>query len=157
MAVPRFFVSAPPDCERALRMKLESHLPRQSPWLFLTPLLTVILLLLVYFLLSSGFIAQSGVSIRLPESQARLTQFENAHVLTVALGNPVRLFFDGKPVTPAELAQVLAAQDRQDRRVLVQADRLVPFGHVMEISQVALQEHYEVAYATTPPPLAGQP
>ncbi len=138
-------------------MKLESHLPRQSPWLFIAPLLTVILLLLVYFLLSSGFVVQSGVSIRLPESPARLAGFEMAHVITVAPGNPVRLFFDGKPVNRQELDQVLAAQERQNRRALIQADRLVPYGHVMEIGQAVLDQHYEVAFATTPPPLAGQP
>lgn len=132
-------------------MKLESHLPRQSPWLFIAPLLTVILLFLVYFLLSSGFILQSGVSIRLPESPARLSGFENAHVITVAPGHPVRLFFDGKPVTREELPALLAQNERRDRRLLIQADRLTPFGHVMELSQAALDAHYEVAYATTPP------
>ncbi len=137
-------------------MKLESHLPRQSPWLFIAPLLTVFLLFLVYFLLSSGFIIQSGVGVRLPESPARLSGFENAHVITVAPGHPMRLFFDGKPVTRQELAEALAVQDRQQRRVLIQADRLTPFGHVMEISQMALDAHYEVAYATMPPASAPQ-
>ncbi len=138
-------------------MKLESHLPNQSPWLFIAPLLTVILLLLVYFLLSSGFIEQSGVNIRLPESPARLAGFETAHVLTVAPGHPVRLFFDGKPLDPKDLSQLLSQQEPQNRRVLIQADRLVPFGQVMAVSQAALDLHYEVAYATTPPPPAAKP
>lgn len=138
-------------------MKLESHLPRQSPWLFIAPLLTVILLFVVYFLLSSGFIIQSGLSIRLPESPARLAGFANARVITLAPGNPVRIFFDGKPVARAELAAVLARQERRERRVLIQADRLTPFGQVLEISQTALDAHYEVAYATTPPQTASEP
>jgi biopolymer transport protein ExbD len=138
-------------------MKLESHLPRQSPWLYIAPLLTAILLLLVYFLLSSGFIAQSGISIRLPESPARLAGFEMAHIITLAPGDPVRIFFDGNPVTREQLGQTLASQDRRERRTLIHADRRVPFGQVMEISQIALDQHYDVAYATTLPATAVPP
>lgn len=133
-------------------MKLESHLPRQSPWLYIAPLLTAILLLLIYFLLSSGFITQSGVSLHLPESPARLAGFESSHVVTLAPGNPVRIFFNGTPVTRQELATSLSTQPQGTRHALIHADRLVPFGHVMEISQIILNEHYDVAYATTPPP-----
>ena len=133
-------------------MKLESHLPRQSPWLYIAPLLTAILLLLIYFLLSSGFITQSGVSIHLPESPARLAGFELAHVITLAPGDPVRLFFNGNPVTRQELTQNLATQKQGGRRALIHADRRVSFGQVMEISQITLDQHYDVAYATTPPP-----
>jgi biopolymer transport protein ExbD len=138
-------------------MKLESHLPRQSPWLYIAPLLTAILLLLIYFLLSSGFITQSGISLHLPESPARLAGFESAHVVTLAPGSPVRIFFNGTPVTRQELAASLASQDQTTRRALIHADRLVPFGHVMEISQIILNEHYDVAYATTPPPTGTAP
>ena len=133
-------------------MKLESHLPRQSPWLYIAPLLTAILLLLIYFLLSSGFITQSGVSIHLPESPARLAGFELAHVVTLAPGEPVRIFFNGNPVTRQELVENLDDMDSGGRRALIHADRLIPFGQVMEISQLILDQHYDVAYATTLPP-----
>lgn len=139
-------------------MKLESHLPRQSPWLYIAPLLTAILLLLVYFLLSSGFIAQSGVSVRLPESPARLAGFESAHVITLAQGDPYRLFLDGTSIQRDELREALNREESSKRRALIQADHRIPFGIVMEISQVALSAHYEVAYATTPPAaVASQP
>lgn len=138
-------------------MKLESHLPRQSPWLYIAPLLTAVLLLMVYFLLSSGFIEQSGISIRLPESSARLAGFESAHIVTVAPGNPVRLFFDGHPVSMAQLIEKLAAQDQNDRRAVIYADHSVPFGHINEVSQAILAQHFEVAYATTRPSAGGPP
>jgi biopolymer transport protein ExbD len=133
-------------------MKLESNLPRQSPWLYIAPLLTAILLLLIYFLLSSGFITQSGISLHLPESPARLAGFESAHIVTLAPGSPVRIFFNGDPISRQELAAKLSSEQQLNRRALVHADRLVPFGHVMEISQIILNENYDVAYATTPTP-----
>jgi len=132
-------------------MKLESHLPRQSPWLYIAPLLTAVLLIMVYFLLSSGFVEQSGISIRLPESSARLAGFEMAHVVTIAPGSPMRLFFDGHPVSMDQLTEKLAAQDQRDRRAVIYADRSVPFGQINEVSQAILAQHFEVAYATTRP------
>ena len=63
-------------------MKLVSHLPKQSPWLYITPLLNAILLLLVYFLFSSGFVVQSGITVEMPRSSSRLTGFDRAHIIT---------------------------------------------------------------------------
>lgn len=138
-------------------MKLESHLPRQSPWLYIAPLLTAVLLLMVYFLLSTGFIEQSGISIRLPESPVRLAGFEMAHIVTIAPGNPVRLYFDGHPVSMEELKEKLAAQNQHNRRAVIYADRSVPFGHINEVSQAILAQHFELAFATTRPSPGGQP
>jgi biopolymer transport protein ExbD len=138
-------------------MKLESHLPRQSPWLYIAPLLTAVLLIMVYFLLSSGFVEQSGISIRLPESPARLVGFEMARIVTIAPGSPARLFLDGHPVSMDQLTEKLASQDQRDRRAVIYADRSVPFGQITEVSQAILAQHFEVAYATTRPTVGGQP
>jgi biopolymer transport protein ExbD len=132
-------------------MKLESGLPPQSPWLHIAPLLTVLLLLLVYFVLSSGFSAQSGVTVRLPESAARLSGFDRAQVITVASGENPRLLLNGRPVTTTALATELAAMDPLERRALIYADRSIPFGKVMEIGRIALDLHFDVAYATATP------
>jgi hypothetical protein len=56
-------------------MKLESNLPKQSPWLYTAPLLNTILLLLVYFLFTSDFVVQSGITVEPPQSNSRLTGF----------------------------------------------------------------------------------
>lgn len=136
-------------------MKLESHLPRQSPWLYIAPFLTAMLLILVYFLLSSGFVVRSGVTIQSPESASRLVGFESAHIVTLAPGDPVRVFLDGRSVTVTELGVALDALPHSKRHVLIQADRRVPFGQVMEISQVVLRRHFEVAYSTNLPSPGG--
>lgn len=77
-------------------MKLESHLPRQSPWIYVTPLLNAILLLLVCFLFSSGFVEQSGIKVEKPRSSSRLTGFDRAHIVTLAGGDGMPMYFDGK-------------------------------------------------------------
>lgn len=133
-------------------MKLESHLPKQSPWLYITPLLNAILLLLVYFLFSSGFVVQSGITVEKPQSSSRLTGFDRAHIITVAAGTDAPVYLDGRRVSLLELRQRLEQQRDGERRVIIHADRQAPYGRVVEVSNVALELGFEAAHSTTPGP-----
>ncbi|GEP42973.1 ExbD/TolR family protein [Brevifollis gellanilyticus] len=131
-------------------MKLESHLPKQSPWLYITPLLNAILLLLVYFLFSSGFVVQSGITVEMPRSSSRLTGFDRAHIVTIAGGESAAMYFDGKLVTWDELRATLEKLRSGERRILLHADRFAPTGKFTEVSSLAMEMGYEVALSTTP-------
>lgn len=131
-------------------MKLESHLPKPSLWLYITPLLNAILLLLVYFLFSSGFVEQSGITVEKPRSTSRLTGFDRAHIITMAAGDQTPLYFDGKRVTLEELRSELQAKRDGERRVILHTDRQSPSGRFVEVSNLALELGYEVALSTTP-------
>ncbi len=132
-------------------MKLVSHLPKQSFWLYLGPVLNVLTLLLVFFLLGSTFVIQSGVRVSLPESASRLAGFDRAHVVTVArAGDPV-FYLDGKPETADSLKESLGKLKRDSRRIIVHADAMAPFGRVLQASNISLALGFEVAYATQPP------
>jgi biopolymer transport protein ExbD len=131
-------------------MKLESHLPRQSPWLYITPLLNAILLLLVYFLFSNGFVIQSGITVEKPRSSSRLTGFDRAHIITIAPGTDIPLYFDGKRVNFEELTSKLVEGRAGERRVIIHHDRQAPSGRVMEVVNLAQELGYEAALSTTP-------
>lgn len=131
-------------------MKLESHLPKQTFWLYLGPVLNVLLLLLVFFLLGSTFVIQSGVSVKLPESASRLSGFDRAQVITVSAGGDHPFFFNGHPVTLEDLRKNLEKGRQESRRAIVHADEMAPFGRVQQAGNVALALGYEVAYATQP-------
>lgn len=131
-------------------MKLESHLPRQSPWLYITPLLNAILLLLVYFLFSSGFIIQSGITVEKPRSSSRLTGFDRAHIITIAPGNEVPMYFDGRRVNFDELTKLLVDGRAGERRVIIHHDRQAPSGRVVEVINLAQELGFEAALSTTP-------
>lgn len=131
-------------------MKLESNLPKQSPWLYTAPLLNTILLLLVYFLFSSGFVVQSGITVDHPRSNSRLTGFDRAHVITIAAGAEGALYFDGVRTTPDGLRDKLKENREGERRAIIHADRNAPFGRVTEIGNIALELGYEVAHSTVP-------
>ncbi len=132
-------------------MKLESHLPKQSPWLYTVPLLNTILLLLVYFLFTSGFVVQSGITVEHPQSNSRLTGFDRAHIITVPAGMENAIFFDGVRATQAELREKLKANREGERRAIIHADKQAPHGRVIEVGNIALELGYEVAYSTVPP------
>ncbi len=131
-------------------MKLESHLPRQSPWLYITPLLNAILLLLVYFLFSSGFVIQSGITVEKPRSSSRLTGFDRAHIITLAAGNEAPIYFDGRRITFDQLSQRLVDSRTGERRVIIHHDRQAPSGRVVEIINLAQELGFEAALSTTP-------
>lgn len=132
-------------------MKLESHLPRQSPWLYIVPLLNTILLLLVFFLLNSNFVVQSGINVDKPQSSSRLTGFDRAHIITIPAGLENALYFDGVRTSTAELRDKLKANREGERRAIIHAARQAPHGRVIEIGNIALELGYEVAYSTVPP------
>ncbi|WP_395736922.1 ExbD/TolR family protein [Prosthecobacter sp.] len=132
-------------------MKLESQLPKQSPWLYTVPLLNTILLLLVFFLLNSNFVVQSGIKVETPQSNSRLTGFDRAHIITVPAGAENQLYFDGVRTSPGELREKLKASREGERRAIIHSDRETPHGRVVEIGNIALELGYEVAYSTVPP------
>ena len=132
-------------------MKLHSYLPQQGTRLYIAPLLNGVLLLLIFFLLGSTFVVQSGMTVKLPESASRLAGFDRAHVITVASAGENALFFDGKSVTKDELSKLLVEKKRESRRVIIHADAMAPFGRVVDVSNMALALGFEIAYATQPP------
>ncbi len=133
-------------------MKLESHLPRQSPWLYIAPLLNVILLLVVCFLFSSGFVAQSGITVEKPRSSSRLSGFDRAHTLTLTAGEEAWVYLDGQRLEAGELRTRLLERLDGDRRVIIHADRNAAQGRVVEVVNIAQELGYEVALSTTPQP-----
>lgn len=131
-------------------MKLESHLPKQTFWMYLSPVLNVLLILLIFFLLGSSFVIQSGVSVKLPQSASRLTGFDRAQVITVTASGDTPLYFNGRPVTLEELREGLEAKKSEGRKAIVHADGMAPAERMQEAINVALSLGYEVAYATQP-------
>jgi biopolymer transport protein ExbD len=131
-------------------MKLQTTLPALGSALHLAPILAMVLILTIYAYLSSSLATPSGVSVRLPESASSLGGFERAHIITLALGDPEPLYFDGKALTLAELPEVLARQPQSEHRAILYADRAVAYGRVTEVSDIILKAGFQLAYATTP-------
>jgi len=133
-------------------MKLVSHLPKQSFWLYLGPVLNVMLVILVFVLLSSSFVVQSGVGVALPQSGSRLSSFERARVITVTASPEQTYFLDGEPSSLEQLRASLQDKKNESRRAILHIDKMAPFDWVQKAMNVALEQGYEVGYATDPAP-----
>ena len=132
-------------------MKLQSNLPRQSPWIFAAPFMNAVILLLICFLFSSGFVAKSGIHIDSPESTSRLTGFDRAHVITIPSGSAAAIYFDGQPVSTDGLVALLKEHRDGERRAIIYHDRMAPGGRLVEVTNLAHQNGYAVALATVSP------
>jgi len=129
-------------------MKLESSLRDQAGFLYTAPLLDVVLLLLVFFLLSTNFVLRSGVTVGVPRSKSSLPQIDRSHVITVMAGSSPRIFFNEDEVGFRDLGGRLRDANREIRHVIIRADELAAFGVVMRISEFARELDYDVAFAT---------
>lgn len=129
-------------------MKLQSTLPRRTAPLYTAPLLDAVLLLLIFFLLGSNFILKSGVAVDLPFSESSLPAVERSHIVTVVPGEVTRFYFNENRVTLEELDTHLADGVEQTRQVILLADSRVPYGTVMDVSNLVLKYGYDLAYAT---------
>jgi len=130
-------------------MKLESTLNQRPGMMHIAPLLDVIMLLLVFFLLSSNFVLRSGVEVTPPVSRSVLETLPTADIIVVTAGNPPRVFFNDKEVDTEELKLKLAEEkDVPRRQIVVRADRHTDYGMVMDIVNLVQEAGLDTVLGT---------
>ncbi len=130
-------------------MKLESNLRHHIAVLHTAPILDVVLLLLIFFLMSSRLVIQSGVTVDLPFSSWSLPPVEESHVITVTAGPAPQVYLNADRIDFERLTAELEKGEGGRRHVILKADRLAPYGLVMEISDLVLAEGYELSHAAS--------
>jgi biopolymer transport protein ExbD len=102
----------------------------------MTPMIDMIFQLLIFFLLTSFFILPA-VNVALPRSRSQQTQPPSALSLTIERDGG--LLLAGRRVEMDQLAALLATAlvQRNDRTVVIQSDRGVPFGRVVQVMEAA--------------------
>ncbi len=132
-------------------MKLQSQIQLSPRLIHLVPFLSVVLLLLTFFLLGSSMVMQSGVRVHPPASTSLLEPMPKALVLTLTAGRNPQLYVNEQPVTLEALPEILKTRARDHRQVLIRADELAAHGWVLKVTQIAFEAGYEVAQAAVPP------
>lgn len=97
----------------------------------LTPMLDVAFIMLIFFIVTTSFIKESGVEIERPESSAASPRPE-AQVL-VALTPEGAVWVDGTPVDAHRVGQKVAEMVSDDGSVVIQADRNSTTGLLIEV------------------------
>ena len=129
-------------------MKLQSTLTLRPDFLYLAPLLNIVLLLLIFFLLSSNLVVRSGIRVELPVSQSSLKPVERAHIITIQAGDTPSIWLNDQLVYSGELAAALEAIKAEARYVVVNADQAVPHGMVQRVQNAVLEAGCELAMGT---------
>ncbi|CBV42922.1 ExbD/TolR family protein [Halomonas elongata] len=97
----------------------------------LTPMLDVVFIMLIFFIVTTSFIKESGVEIERPESSAA-TPRPDAQVL-VAITPEGAVWVDGEPVDIHRVGPKVAGMVSDEGSVVIQADREATTGVLIEV------------------------
>jgi biopolymer transport protein ExbD len=120
-------------------MTFQTHCQMSKGLVDPAPLVDVIFLLLLFFVLSSPFVMQSGFGVVMPSSSATTVTTFQSLVVTVTRDN--LLFFNNQPITLDKLEPALreAVQQGRGRELIIKADRQVSLETVTRIWTAGLR------------------
>jgi biopolymer transport protein ExbD len=103
----------------------------------LTSLIDIVFLLLIYFLLTTNFMVEEGIKVKLPQAKASAPQTEE--VITVYVDRQGRAFLGTREVSMAALFDGLKEMlnGKKDKLVVVRADRAVILNKAVKVMDVA--------------------
>ena len=111
--------------------------PRVTVQMPLAALIDIVFLLLIYFLLTTNFISDEGIDIRLPV--AKVAEPRPLQEITVVIDAQGQVYLKGNKMTPDELLKTLRAliPASEDRLVVVKADRGVLLDKAVTVMDLA--------------------
>lgn len=107
----------------------------QNASLNLTPLVDMVFLLLMFFLLTTQFIEEDGIGVRLPTADSALNR-EQDHI-TVVVTAAGDLYLEGQRLPVADLAPRLRELIGQNTTVMLRGDREVQLQKAVAVMEQA--------------------
>lgn len=103
----------------------------------LTSLIDIVFLLLIYFMLTTNFMVNEGIKIKLPQAKASAPQTEE--VITVYVDQQGRAFLGNEEVSLANLFDRLKEKmgSQENKLVVVRADRAVMLNKAVKVMDIA--------------------
>lgn len=114
---------------RFKRLKRRTEIEKGQ--LDIAPLIDVVFLLLIFFMLTSNFVFQPGIKVRLPK--AVTSEVISSENIVVAVTGQDLLFLNDKPITISQLVSELKVAAKNNRSLLLKADTGASLGRVVEI------------------------
>ena len=116
---------------------IQKKKPRYKIQVPLTSLIDIVFLLLVYFLLTTNFMVDEGIKIKLPQAQAAAPQTQQE--ITIYVDKEGRSFLMNQEISLDQLFKRLKEMigDQKDRLVVIKADRSVILNKAVNVMDVA--------------------
>ena len=110
---------------------------RRSPMPDTTPMADIVFLLLIFFMLSSAFIVQPGIRLRLPKAVS--SEIDLGRTVTIEMPSGGGIYVNGNKVSFEELPQVIGVSltRSKEKMVIIKADRKIPHGDVVRVMDTA--------------------
>ena len=105
----------------------------------IAPLIDMVLLLLIFFMVTSHFDIATGVRIRLPEVSNKIFSEEKNNKITLVIDKSAQIYLEGKKIDQKTLQNKLQNlfNEKGVFHLILQADKDVPHGKVVEIMDLA--------------------
>lgn len=114
-----------------MRFKRHIELEYVLKQIDVVPLIDIVLLLVLFFVLTSSFVAQPGTKVNLPKLvTSEAVKYENIEIV-VSQGNIT--YLDGSEITTPGLKSLLNEVSKRKQGVLIKSDRRASLGKVVEI------------------------
>ena len=129
-------------------MKLKRKVTIEKGHLDIAPLIDIIFLLLIFFMLTSSFIFQPGIRVKLPK--AVTSEVLHKELLVVVVTDDNKVYVNERPVDAEELFSRISLAAREGQPLLIKADKASDLGKVIEIWDICRQvDVKQVNIATT--------
>jgi biopolymer transport protein ExbD len=115
-------------------MTAKRHLPAQDETeLDMTPMLDIVFIMLIFFIVTTSFVKESGVTVSTPQAQTA-SQQENANIF-IAITAQGEVWIDRRPVDPRSVRAIVARlhADNPEGSVIIQSDEAAATGMLVEV------------------------
>jgi biopolymer transport protein ExbD len=115
-------------------MSAKRHLLHQDEAeLDMTPMLDVVFIMLIFFIVTTSFVKESGVSVSSPQAQTASQQESVNIFIAITAGGEV--WVDRRPVDPRSVRAIVARlhADNPEGSVIIQADEEAATGMLVEV------------------------
>lgn len=88
----------------------------------LTPMLDVVFIMLIFFIVTTSFVKESGMTVSTPQANSATDQ-ENANIF-IAITDQGEIWIDRRPVDPRSIRAIVARMhaDKPEGAVIIQSD-----------------------------------
>ena len=130
-------------------MSVRRHLPTpEETELDMTPMLDIVFIMLIFFIVTTSFVKESGVTVSSPSAQSA-SQQESVNIF-IAKTAEGEVWIDRKPVDPRSVRAIVARlhADNPEGSVIIQSDEAATTGILVEVmDQVRLAGVEAIAIA----------
>ncbi len=103
----------------------------------LTSLIDIVFLLLIYFLLTTNFMVDEGIQVKLPKANTTSPQADKE--ITIYVDSKGKIYMDNRPVPLSDLFTIIKGklEEMAGTPVVIKADKSVMLNKVVRVMDVA--------------------